>query len=156
MWHSLKPIEVEEQKRALWSQGEVCYITGLSPERILTWHKLNLIPETRTQMGRGNRRKYSFYQLAYLTAMRSLAGRGMAVSDAAWFAEHLFVERITEALIESAKLRMKKRLKRRVQCSSCYTTSGGRRDARVGISRSFARVSAWDLVERAETRLVYR
>ena len=100
-WTALTPVEVEELKRMVWSLGEVCYLIGISPERLLTWHKQpGLVPEPRLAKGRGNRRKYNFYQVAYLLALYTLARRGIALTDAAWWAEHVFTERITEAFTE--------------------------------------------------------
>lgn len=100
MWSALSPVEIQELKTEKFSQAEVCYITGLSPERILTWHKLNLIPEPRKETGKGHRRKYNFHQLAWLTGMRILSKRGVPLEGAKALTEILLVERIEEALGE--------------------------------------------------------
>lgn len=95
-WTALTPVEIQELKAQKYSQAEVCYITGLSPERILTWHKANLIPEPRKEKGRGKRRKYNFHQLAWLSAMRILSARGVPLVDAKMLAEVVLVELLEE------------------------------------------------------------
>jgi DNA-binding transcriptional MerR regulator len=95
-WTPLSPVEIVELKAQHFSQAETAYMLGMAPDRIIGWHKLDLIPEPREVTGRGHRRKYNFLQLAHLLSMRRLAKWGMPLSEAKMFSEVVLVPRIAE------------------------------------------------------------
>ena len=96
-WTTLTNFDIAALKAQQFSAPEVCYLTGISAERLHQWHWLGLVPEPRAVSGRGHRRKYGFLQVAYLTALRILSKRGVPLNEAALLTERLLALQIQDA-----------------------------------------------------------
>lgn len=81
-----------------FGHSEVSFIADASPDRILNWHKQGLVPESRISQGRGNRRKYTLWQVAYLMGMRVLSDHGIPLERVKVFTEVMLVSLIFDGM----------------------------------------------------------
>ncbi len=96
-WTPLSEADVAELKAQEFTGTEVCYIIRIPPPRLHEWHRRGLVPEPRALASRGFRRKYRFFELAHLAALRILAARGVRLDKAAQFCELVLRPRIADS-----------------------------------------------------------
>lgn len=95
-WVPLTGADIADLKAQQFTANEVCLMARISPERLHEWHRLGLVPEPRTEAARGFRRKYRFYELAFLMSLRILASRGVRLRTAADLCETVLVPQIDD------------------------------------------------------------
>jgi hypothetical protein len=68
-------VDITDYLKPQYSHRDALNVTGLTADTILTWHKRGLVPTHAGTVpkGRGNRREYSEFDLAYLVVMKHLA-----------------------------------------------------------------------------------
>ena len=70
-------VSMEKLREPRFSHADTLYITGLTSEQLLTWHKRGVLANiaagsASAGQGRGIRKKYCFLDLWYLTLMKEL------------------------------------------------------------------------------------
>ncbi len=99
-WITYNIDDLAALKAQEFTPTEACYITSISPQRLVSWHDDGFVRDPRDQSGRGHGRRYNIDHLAVLAALRTISERGVPLRDAAKLADDLAGRQIVDAFDE--------------------------------------------------------